>query len=263
VLSRTRLAVVTRRSGAVLLGPLSATLLAAFAVAGATVATAASPRAHAGAQLKVFAAASLTKVFPQIDGRAQFQFAGSDVLQAQIQQGAPADVFASASPKQAQALFHAGLVDRPVNFATNTLVLIVSKRNPGRIHSIYDLRKRGETLVIGDSTVPVGAYTRQVLAKLHLTELLSHVKSNDTDVKQVVSQVALGQADAGFAYATDVKTSGGLVKSIAIPKNGQPRVVYQIAVVKSGDAALASGFASEVLSSRGRGLLKAAGFGLP
>jgi molybdate transport system substrate-binding protein len=172
-------------------------------------------------------------------------------------------VFASASPKQAQALFHAGLVDTPVNFATNTLVLIVPKSNPGHIGSIYDLRKRGETLVIGDSTVPVGAYTRQVLAKLQLTSLLSHVKSNDTDVKQVVSQVALGQADAGFAYITDVKASGGSVRSIAIPKNGQPRVVYQIAVVKGGNAAGARGFVSEVLSARGRGLLKAAGFGLP
>jgi molybdate transport system substrate-binding protein len=220
------------------------------------------PIAHATAQLKVFAAASLTKVFPQIDARPQFQFAGSDVLQAQIQAGAPADVFASASPKQAQALSHAGLVETPSNFATNTLVLIVPKSNPGHIRSIYDLRKKGETLVIGDSTVPVGAYTRQVLTKLHLTGLLSHVKSNDTDVKQVVSQVALGQADAGFAYITDVKASGGAVKSIAIPKKGQPRVVYQIAVVKQGDTTGARGFVSEVLSSRGRGLLKAVGFGL-
>jgi molybdate transport system substrate-binding protein len=218
---------------------------------------------QATARLKVFAAASLTKVFPQVDSRPRFQFAGSGVLQAQIQQGAPADVFASASPKQAQALFHAGLVEKPVNFATNTLVLIVPKSNPGHVHSIYDLSKRGETLVIGDATVPVGAYTRQVLAKLHLISLLSHVKSNDTDVKQVVSQVALGQADAGFAYMTDVKASGGTVKSIAIPKSGQPRVVYQIAVVKSGNTTGARGFVSEVLSPRGRGSLKAAGFGLP
>lgn len=232
----------------------------ALVVAGAAWA---GPTAHESAQLKVFAAASLTKVFPQIDGRPQFQFAGSDVLQAQIQQGAPADVFASASPKQAQALFHAGLVEKPVAFATNTLVLIVPKRNPGHVHGIYDLRKSGETLVIGDSTVPVGVYTRQVLAKLHLTGLLSHVKSNDTDVKQVVAQVALGQADAGFAYITDVKAAGGSIKSIAIPKSGQPRVLYEIAVVKTGDASGAHAFVNEVLSSRGRRLLRAAGFGLP
>jgi molybdate transport system substrate-binding protein len=249
-----------RRSGAALAGTI---LLATSAAAGITVAAAGKPVARAGAQLKVFAAASLTKVFPQIDGRPRFQFAGSDVLQAQIQQGAPADVFASASPKQAQALFHAGLVEAPVNFATNTLVLIVPKGNPGHVHTIYDLRKKGEALVIGDSTVPVGSYTRQVRAKLHLTGLLSHVKSNDTDVKQVVSQVALGQADAGFAYITDVNASGGMVKSIAIPKSGQPRVVYQIAVVKRGNGTAARGFVSEVLSPRGRGLLKAAGFGLP
>jgi molybdate transport system substrate-binding protein len=223
----------------------------------------AGPLARSAAKINVLAAASLTKVFPQIDSRPRFEFAGSDVLQTQIQQGAPADVFASASPKQAQALFHAGLVKKPIDFATNTLVVIVPKSNPGHVHSIYDLGKPGETLVIGDSTVPVGAYTRQVLAKLHLTSLLSHVKSNDTDVKQVVSQVALGQADAGFAYITDVRASGGSVKSIAIPKQGQPRVLYQIAVVRSGSTSAAQGFVNEVLSRRGRALLKAAGFGLP
>jgi molybdate transport system substrate-binding protein len=252
-----------QHSGTALIVALGTTLLAASAFVALGAAGPARPVARGTARLKVFAAASLTKVFARIDGRPRFQFAGSDVLQAQIQAGAPADVFASASPKQAQALFHSGLVEAPVAFATNTLVLIVPKRNPGHIRSIYDLRKQGETLVIGDSTVPVGAYTRQVLTKLHLTELLSHVKSNDTDVKQVVSQVALGQADSGFAYITDVKASGGAVKSIAIPKNGQPRVVYQIAVVKRGDTTGARLFVSEVLSPRGRGLLKAAGFGLP
>jgi molybdate transport system substrate-binding protein len=239
---------------------LIAGLLAAM---GAARTGPAKPIAGTSARLKVFAAASLTNVFPQIDGRPQFQFGGSDVLQTQIQQGAPADVFASASPKQAQALFRAGLVDKPVNFATNTLVVIVPWSNPGKVHSIYDLRRKGETIVIGDSTVPVGAYTRQVLSKLHLTSLLSHVKSNDTDVKQVVSQVALGQADAGFAYATDVKAASRQIQAISIPKQGQPQVVYQIAVVKAGNGSGARAFVNEVLSSRGRGLLRAAGFGLP
>ena len=245
-----------------LLAPVSLCAAAVATLATALIALTAFT-ATGGTRLKVFAAASLTKVLPQIDSRPQFQFGGSDVLQAQIQQGAPADVFASASPKQAQALFHAGLAERPVDFATNTLVIIVPRSNPGRVHSIYDLRRKGETLVIGDSTVPVGAYTRQVLAKLHLTSLLAHVKSNDTDVKQVVAQVALGQADAGFAYITDVRAASGKVKAVGIPSRGRPRVVYQLAVVKHGSTAAARAFVSAVLSSRGRGLLKAAGFGLP
>jgi molybdate transport system substrate-binding protein len=215
------------------------------------------------APLRVFAAASLTKAFPRIDRHARFQFAGSDVLQAQIEQGAPADVFASASPKQAQALFHAGRVDKPVSFATNTLALIVPMGNPARVHSVYDLRRQGVSLVIGDSTVPVGAYSRQVLAALGLTSVLSHVKSNDADVKQVVSQVALGQADAGFAYITDVAASSGRVRAIQIPMRGRPRVQYEIAVVKAGNAARARAFVDEVLSSRGQAQLRAAGFGPP
>jgi molybdate transport system substrate-binding protein len=234
---------------------LGALLLQACGASTRSPATTAPPR--------VFAAASLTKVFPRIDRHAHFQFAGSDVLQAQIQQGAPADVFASASPKQAQALFHAGLVDKPVNFATNTLVVIVPRSNPGKVHSIYDLRRKGETIVIGDSTVPVGAYTRKVLTALHLTSLLSHVKSNDTDVKQVVSQVALGQVDAGFAYITDVKAASRQIEAISIPKRGRPKVIYQIAVLKAGNRSGAQAFVNEVLSSRGRGLLKATGFGVP
>jgi molybdate transport system substrate-binding protein len=215
------------------------------------------------APLRVFAAASLTKVFPRIDPHARYQFAGSDVLQAQIQQGAPADVFASASPKQAQALLEAGLVEKPVSFATNTLALIVPLANPARVHSVYDLRRRGVSLVIGDSTVPVGAYSRQVLAALGLTSLLSHVKSNDSDVKQVVSQVALGQADAGFAYITDVRAASGRVRAIQIPERGRPRVQYEIAVVKAGNAARARAFVDEVLSSGGQAQLRAAGFGPP
>lgn len=240
-------------------------LLGALACGAAIPAVAATRGggAHAASRLRVFAAASLTEVLPRIDSRPQFEFAGSDVLQAQIRQGAPADVFASASPKQAQALYGQGLVERPVSFATNSLVVIVPRSNPGHVHSIYDLRRSGETIVIGDSTVPIGAYTRQVLAKLGLTGLLSHVKSNDTDVKQIVTQVALGQADAGFVYVTDARAARGKVSVISIPKAGQPKVTYQIAVVRSGNRAGGQAFVGEVLSARGRGLLKAAGFGLP
>jgi molybdate transport system substrate-binding protein len=237
----------------------------ASVLASATVASCGSSTStsttSSGAAPRVFAAASLTKVFPRIDPAAHYEFAGSDVLETQIRQGAPADVFASASPKQPQALYKDGLVQKPVNFATNTLVIIVPKSNPANIHTISDLSKPGTTIVIGDPTVPVGAYTRTVLKKLALTGLLTHVKSEDTDVKQVVQQVALGQADAGFAYVTDARSAAGQLLSIGIPVAGQPKVVYQIAVTSHGDQAAGQKFVDEVLSPRGQALLAAAGFG--
>ena len=154
---------------------------AAVIAVGATAA--ARPVAHQSSRVTVFAAASLTKVFPQIDGGPKYSFAGSDMLATQITQGAPADVFAAASPKQPDALFEQGLVLKPVVFATNRLVLIVPKGNPAHIHKVSDITKKGVKLVIGDATVPIGAYTRTVLGKLHLTAALRNVKSNETDVK--------------------------------------------------------------------------------
>ena len=106
-------------------------------------------------QPTVFAAASLTKVFPEIDPSAKYTFGGSGALETQIEQGAPADVFAAASPKQPAALFAKGLVDKPVEFATNTLVLIVPKSNPAHITSVGDITKPGVKLVICNATVPV------------------------------------------------------------------------------------------------------------
>jgi molybdate transport system substrate-binding protein len=130
-------------------------------------------------RLTVFAAASLTDVFPKIDSRPRYGFAGSDVLALQIQQGAPADVFAAASPKYPEALYKQGLVQKPVQFATNTLVLVVPKSNPAQIHTVDDLTKPGVKLVVGDPSVPVGAYTRTVLANLGISAaVLKNVVSN-------------------------------------------------------------------------------------
>jgi molybdate transport system substrate-binding protein len=129
-----------------------------------------SARGDGSGKLTVFAAASLTDVFPKIDARARYGFAGSDQLATQIQQGAPADVFAAASPKYPELLYQQGLVEKPIAFATNTLVLIVPKSNPAGIHSVTDLTKPGVKLVIGDPSVPVGSYTRTVLKNLGISD---------------------------------------------------------------------------------------------
>jgi molybdate transport system substrate-binding protein len=188
----------------------------------------------AAGDLNVFAAASLTECFPKIDNRPKYNFAGSDQLATQIQQGAPADVFAAASPKYPDLLYAQGLVQKPIKFVTNTLVLIVPKSNPANIHSVMDLTKPGVKLVIGDATVPVGSYTRTVLTTLGITSaVMKNVVSQETDVKGVVGKVSLGEADAGFVYATDVRPVLGKVGVIRLRESAQPHVVYEVAVVKN------------------------------
>jgi molybdate transport system substrate-binding protein len=191
--------------------------------------TAAKPAANPN----IFAAASLTQVFPAIDNRPRYNFAGSDQLAVQIQQGAPADVFAAASPKYPELLYQQGLVEKPIPFATSTLVLIVPKSNPANVHSVMDLTRPGIKLVIGDATVPVGSYTRTVLNNLGITAaVMKNVVSQETDVKGVLGKVALGEADAGFVYVTDAKSVLGKVGVIRIRESAQPHVVYEVAVVK-------------------------------
>src|SRR5439155_10247042 len=157
------------------------------------------------ALLTIFAAASLTNVFPQIDKKPRYSFAGSNALAAQIKQGAPADVFASANTSIPQQLYDAGLVEKPVVFTRNALILIVPKSNPARIHSVYDLRRDGVKLVVAAPGVPVGDYTRVVLHNLNLDDALGNVVSNESDVREVLAKVALGEADAGFVYTTDAR----------------------------------------------------------
>jgi molybdate transport system substrate-binding protein len=215
-------------------------------------------------RVTVFAASSLTEVLPEIDSRARYNFAGSDDLATQIREGAPADVFAAASAQYADELHAAGLVDEPAVFATNRLVLIVPKANPAGIRSVEDLRGEGVKLVVGAQGVPVGDYTRTVLENLGATDVLDRVVSEEADVKGVVGKVALGEADAGFVYATDVKPVADKVTAIELPASAQAQVRYEIAVVKDAphhDAAHA--FVERVLGNDGRNALSRAGFGLP
>ena len=208
--------------------------LALVLVAAAVPPGASSAQTAKSNGLRVFAAASLTEVLPIVDGRPRYDFAGSDRLAFQIQQGAPADVFAGASPKYPELLYRQGLVQKPIPFATNTLVLIVPRSNPAGVHSVFDLVKPGVKVVIGDAGVPVGSYTRTVLGNLGISAaVLKNVVSQETDVKGVVGKVVLGQADAGFVYATDVRPVLGKVGVVRLRESAQPHVVYEVAVVKS------------------------------
>ena len=205
-------------------------------LAAAALIVALSLAATAGAQtradpLNIYAAASLTEVFQAFDKAQKYNFAGSNVLETQIRNGAPADIFASASPVNTQRLFGAGLLEKPVTFTANRLVLIVPKSNPAGITSVYDLKTKDVKLVIANAAVPVGSYTRTVLKKMALNSVLSKVVSQESDVKAVTGKVALGQADAGFVYATDARAVSDQVTVIRIPAWAQPRVRYEIAVV--------------------------------
>jgi molybdate transport system substrate-binding protein len=213
----------------------------------------------------VFAAASLTNVFPKIDRNARFSFGGSDELALQLRQGAPADVYASASPRYPELLYRDGVVSKPAVFATNRLAVLVPRSNPGRIHSVYDLRRSGLKIVIGDRGVPIGAYTRQLLDAIGIADdVMKNVVSQETDVKGIVGKVALGEADAGFAYVTDARPVARKVRIVALPRWAQPPIRYEIAVVKAAPHRTAArAFLKRVLSTRGRLLLRRAGFGLP
>jgi len=189
--------------------------------------------AAVNAALTIFAAASLTTVFPQIDAKQTYSFAGSNALAAQIRQGAPADVFASANTAIPQQLYAEGLVEKPVVFTRNALILIVPKANPAHVHSVYDLRRKGLKLVVAAPGVPVGDYTRTVLHHLGLDKVLANVVSNEIDVREVLAKVALGEADAGFVYTTDARTVKGKVATIGIRRSAQPVVRYAVAVVTS------------------------------
>jgi molybdate transport system substrate-binding protein len=234
---------------------LTLTVLLLLALAGGT----ASAAGHV--TLNVYAAASLTDVLPAIDPTEQYSFAGSNTLAAQITQGAPADVFASANTTLPAQLFAKGLVMKPVVFTRNTLVLIVPTSNPADIHSVYDLRRSGIKLVVAAPAVPVGGYTVQILKNMALSSVLQNVVSRESDVREVLAKVALGEADAGFVYSTDARTVSGKVTVLKLPAWAQPKVQYGIAVVtRSPNQAAAQAYVTKLLGKAAQGKLIAAGF---
>lgn len=222
--------------------------------------------AHAQAAT-IFAASSLRGVFPRIDAAQRFGFGGSGQLALQIRNGAPADLFAAASPADAAELHRAGRCGRPSVFATNTLALIVPRRGRGAITSAQDLAGgRRWRLAVGARGVPVGDYTRMLLARLGLSSMLTrNLVSNEASVAGVVSKVALGSADAGFVYTTDGRIAARKVRTLRLPARAQPAIRHAFCIVRrrGGDAAAAQAFVNRVRSAHGRALLRAAGFGPP
>jgi molybdate transport system substrate-binding protein len=213
------------------------------------------------ATLNVYAAASLTDVLPRIDATQRYSFASSNSLAAQITQGAPADLFASANMTIPLQLYAKGLVLKPVVLTRNTLVLIVPSSNPAGIHSAYDLRRSGLKLVIAGPAVPVGGYTLQILKNMALTDVLKNVVSRESDVREVLAKVALGEADAGFVYSTDARTVPGKVTVLKLPAWAQPKLQYGVAVVSaSGNRAAAQAYITKLISKPAQAKFIAAGF---
>jgi len=222
-------------------------------------------------QLTVSAAASMKEAltdcareFAAADVR--LQFAGSDELAAQIRQGAPVDVFASANTKLPQALESEGKLESPVEFATNRLVLAVPAEG-GRVASLEDLEGSGVKLVIGAEGVPVGDYTRAVLEQLgpgRSEAILASVRSNEPDVKGVVGKLTQGAADAGFVYASDVETAAGELKAIELPAGVDATATYGAGVVKAArEPEAARTFVDDLVNGGCHDALLAAGFGEP
>jgi molybdate transport system substrate-binding protein len=221
-----------------------------------------SASARSRQQLTVFAASSLTDVFPKVDAGERYSFAGSNALATQIANGAPADVFAAANTDLPAQLHRQGLVDRPVAFTRNALVVVVPRSNPARIRTVSDLTRRGVKVDVAAESVPVGDYTLKALRKLGLlARVQANVVSRETDVREVLSKVALGQADAGFVYATDARSVAGKVRVLRLPAKAQPNVTYALAVVsRSANKAAAQAFVRKVLSRQGQAELARAGF---
>ncbi len=236
-------------------------LAGALALAGCGSAT----EERAGARPTVFAASSLKEVLPAILGDATYAFAGSDALALQIREGAPADLFLAASPRYPEELADEGLCDAPVGFASNTLALLVPADNPAGIGGVDDLLDGGPyRLAVGDPNVPIGAYTREALAKLGADDVLvRNTVSEEPDALSLVAKVALGSADVAIAYTTEAARGDGDLEAIPLPAEAEPTVVYMACVVRrdGGDAQAARSLLDHLLAEDGQAALGKAGFG--
>jgi molybdate transport system substrate-binding protein len=217
--------------------------------------------------LTVLGASSLTEALSRYGdafqgAKVRSSFAGSDQLAAQIRQGARADVFASADTDYPDELHREGLAEKPVVFARNRLVVVVPKGS--EVGSLDELARPGTKIVIGDPSVPVGAYTREVLGRLPSAEreaILANVRSEEPEVSSVLAKVVDGAADAGFVYVTDAKTVAGEVETVPVPPQLQPDVAYAAAVLSdSPEPELARRYLQGLLHGRGAAELREAGF---
>ncbi len=266
----------------VLMRPLPLVVSAFFLLSACSevVSRATAPVPPSDRTLTVFAAASLTNAFTELGQdfetthpgvKVSFNFAGSQTLSAQLLEGAPADVFASANHTEMDKLISGGLVapGSPRDFLTNQLVMILPANNPAGIGSLADLARLHLKLVLADTTVPAGKYARQVLQNLSQdpaygadfpSKVLANVVSNEPDVEVVATKVQLGEADAGIVYVSDSVAFPGL-KTIPIPAKFNVAAKYPIAVMaKAPQPGLAQAFLEQVLSPDGQTVLKKWGF---
>ncbi len=245
-------------------------------VAYAVVLCPAAPRADPPKEVAVYAASSLRDVFERLaitfekrhpNVKVLLASAGSQELRLQIEQGAPADVFASADERQMATLRRQALVGASVVFARNEPVLVAPALNPAELVSFTDLTK-AEHIVLGVREVPIGAYAEQILAaaaKLYgnpfREQVAAHVRSRELNVRQVLTKVILGEADAGIVYRTDALTAKGRVVTIEIPRAINVTARYPIAVLRSAPhPAWAAAWVEWVRGAEGRASLAAAGF---
>jgi len=269
---------MSRRPVITVIATVSIALTLAFV--GAPGSASQSPATPGRTTLEVFAAASLSDAFTEIGKKLERQrpgltirsnFAGSQQLATQIEQGAIADVFASADERWMAHAVERGLVSgEPAVFARNRLVVIIPKTNPARIHRLQDLARGGVKLVLGADAVPVGRYSRTVLRNLardpafggdFATLTFRNVVSEEENVKSVVGKVQLGEADAGIVYRSDVTpTVARFIQVLEIPDRANVLASYPIALVtdaKEPDAARA--FVDLVLSPEGQAILERRG----
>jgi molybdate transport system substrate-binding protein len=217
-------------------------------------------------ELTVSAASSLTEPFDTYGETTEideaFSFAGSDDLAAQIRQGAPVDVFASANTNLPDALFEEGLVEKPTTFIANELVVAVPADSD--IADIEDVASPDRSVVIGAEGVPVGDYTSEVLGGLSVAlekSILANVRSEEADVKSIVAKLVAGAADAGFVYASDVDAADGDLVAIELPDDVSPDVQYGVAVVANSDnPEAAQDFIDGLIDGAGREALLDADF---
>lgn len=230
--------------------------------------------------LEVFAASSLREAFQDAaerfqkdhpDAKIQLHFAGSQALKTQLQNGAHADIFASASPAHIDALSADGLTQDPHIFAHNKLVIVLPADNPAQIDSVEDL-SRAERLVVGAKEVPIGAYTLEFLARAE--DLLSpgfrraveaRIISREANVRLVLSKIELGEADAGVVYKSDARAHQGRLKVVEIPDDLNIKAAYMVAQINAPGAPeeprdLARAWVQFIQSPTGQNILKARGF---
>ncbi len=255
----------------------ASTTIAVTSAANNTVAAASSPKQNLSGELVVFAASSLTDPFNEIKAELEkdnaglkisYNFGGSNTLRAQLEQGAKADVFASANQSEMDNALKSNLVaDKGTTFVRNRLVLILPKNNPAKIQTLQDLGKPGLKFVTAQKDVPVGGYTLTALDKMSADaafgadfkdKVLKNIVSQEANVKQVVTKVQLGEADAGVVYSSDVsaKIAPDLV-TIDIPDQFNTIATYPIAALKAAaNPAAAKVFTDYVLGEKGQAIFK-------